>query len=124
VPQRGTNWTRRTKRPAKKKKFKEAVAIFQEKMARITARRERFLWNLHLARVLIAGGKLDLAWIQLEALDREVKEFSLEQWEPNLCEDVLGNLILCGRKLSRDVSSFSERLFRVNPGSVLSLDGT
>ncbi len=119
---------------ARTKQIKEAISLFQDKLARTPGRRERFLWNFHLAKVLMAGGKQNLALAQLESLDREIDFFSLEEWEPELCQEVLSQLVICQKKVAQEtrlntpelrekLNRLNARLLELNPVSALTIDG-
>jgi len=119
---------------ARTKQIKEAISLFQDKLARTPERRERFIWNFHLAKVLMVAGKQNLALAQLESLDREIEMFSLEEWEPELCQDVLSQLIICQKKVAQEtrqntpelkekLSRLNARLFGLSPISALAIDG-
>jgi len=119
---------------ARTKQIEEAISLFQDKLARTPERRERFIWNFHLAKVLMVGGKQNLALAQLESLDREIEMFSLEEWEPELCQDVLSQLIICQKKVAQEtrqntpelkekLSRLNARLFGLSPISALAIDG-
>jgi type VI secretion system protein VasJ len=82
--------------------FQDAVLLLKEKLATAPLRREQFLWKLNLAKICFEAGHERLALPQLESLDNEVRQFSLEQWEPNLSVEVLRTLLQCKRKVMLD----------------------
>jgi len=49
----------------------------------------------------------------LESLDEEVRQFSLEQWEPDLAVDVLRSLLQCRKKLMQDIKQPSPELMSI-----------
>ncbi|MFV1951810.1 MAG: type VI secretion system protein TssA [Nitrospinota bacterium] len=85
----------------RKKKIKEAIALFQEGLNKTSRRRERFMWRLNLARLCLRAGHPRLALPQLESLDEEINRFSLEEWEPDLCLDVITSLLKCQKTLTK-----------------------
>jgi type VI secretion system protein VasJ len=119
---------------ARQKKMKEAIALFQKKLATLPHRRDRFIWNLHLAKICMLGQHHELALAQLESLDREIDLFSLEEWEPQLCQDVITHLIRCYQQVIKStrqttpenaerISRLTARLCRLNPLSALAVNG-
>jgi type VI secretion system protein VasJ len=81
-------------------KLQEAIALFREGITKAPLRRLRFLWRLQLAKLCMEAGKLQLALPQLTSLDEDVRQFSLEEWEPGLSLEVIQNLYLCRQKLA------------------------
>ncbi|MDI6793441.1 MAG: type VI secretion system protein TssA [bacterium] len=84
-------------------KLREAVVLLQEGLEQRPVRRDRFLWRLSLARLCLEAGQPQLAAAQLESLDEESRRFSLEEWEPGLCLEVVRSLLQCQYKLIEDL---------------------
>jgi len=57
--------------------------------------RERFFWQLTLARLCFQAKKYDLAKTQLESLDQTLQATGLGDWEPDLALEVLRLLHSC-----------------------------
>jgi len=107
----------------RKKKFGEALDLFRQKLKTLTGRRERFLWNFRLAGLLMEAKQFEWAWIQFEMLEREIRDFSLEDWEPETCVEVIRRMLLCGRRMGRSVDDLHARLFRLDPAAAFRLEG-
>ncbi|WXL25690.1 type VI secretion system protein TssA [Ectopseudomonas mendocina] len=69
--------------------LKSAVQQIKTEMASARGERERFFWQLTLARLCYAAKKYDLARTQLEALDQLLHANGLSNWEPDLVLEVL-----------------------------------
>jgi len=112
---------------------KGAVALFQERIHGAASRRERFLLQLELTQLCFDAGHPKVALNQLDALQREVDRFSLEEWEPALSLEVLRASWRVLNRLSRDSdpgsSEWAERseaiygrICRLDPISALELE--
>lgn len=75
--------------------LKPAVQQLKQGMSRARGGRERFFWQLTLARLCFAAKKYDLAKTQLESLDQTLQASGLGEWEPDLALDVLRLLHNC-----------------------------
>jgi type VI secretion system protein VasJ len=115
-------------------KFKDALSLLLEGLASASMRREQFLWKLRLAKLCLEAGQPRLALPQLQSLDDEIRQFSLEQWEPSLSVEVVRTLLQCQRKLMQDAkrppaeilertSELYARLCRLDVLSAVALDG-
>jgi len=71
---------------------KEAIGLLQQEISAATSHRIRFLIQLELARLCIKAGHIKAAISHLEALDRQIRRYSLEEWEPELSIEVLQTL--------------------------------
>lgn len=80
-------------------KLRDAAALFQGRLDHLPVRRDQFLWRLSLAKLCLEAGQPQFAAAQLESLDEESKRFSLEEWEPALCLEVVRSLLQCQYKL-------------------------
>ena len=114
-------------------KLNDAISLLKEHLATSALRREQFLWKLNMAKLCLEAGNVKLALPQLESLDEEVSQFSLEQWEPELALEVIRTLYQCRRKLIQDIKQSSvevttivndlyARLCRLDALSALNLD--
>ncbi|MCP4646930.1 MAG: hypothetical protein GY852_04235, partial [bacterium] len=87
------------KKLTSEKKFKDAILVFQQELTGISNMRERFLYKLELARTCFNAGEPKAAIPVLEELDSEIRQFSLETWEPALAAGVLHLLWLSLKRL-------------------------
>lgn len=79
----------------RKEGLKPAVQRLKVGLAAAQGERERFHWQLALARLCISAKKFDLAKTQLESLDQTLAAAGLDDWEPALALDVLRLLHHC-----------------------------
>jgi len=111
------------KKLASRNRLQEAMQLMQKEMQAAPQGRERFLWRLALARVLVDGGKAQLAAPQLESLDKEIQRYSLEEWETSLSVEVVKLLWQCYSSLSSDKAAAAyERLCRLDLTAAMALD--
>jgi type VI secretion system protein VasJ len=114
-------------------KLNDAISLLKGHLATASLRREQFSWRLNMAKLCLEAGNLRLALPLLESLDEEVRQFSLEQWEPELAVEVIRILYQCRTKLIKDVKQPSAeitasindlyaRLCRLDTLSALTLD--
>ncbi|MBO3277366.1 type VI secretion system protein TssA [Pseudomonas schmalbachii] len=75
--------------------LKSAVQHLKQGLQYATGGRQRFFWQYGLARLCHHAKKYELAKTQLDALDRELQKSGLQQWEPDLCLEVLHLLYNC-----------------------------
>lgn len=75
--------------------LKAAVQQLKQGMSVAGGGRERFFWQLTLARLCVNAKKYELAKTQLDALDQQLQDSGLGEWEPSLVLDVLGLLLSC-----------------------------
>jgi type VI secretion system protein VasJ len=73
----------------KKKKLNDAVALLQKAMGGAPCQRDRFMLQFELAKLCGDSGHVKPALAHLESLDRQMSEFTLESWEPELSAEVL-----------------------------------
>ena len=78
-----------------RKKFPQATDLLQKELEAVSNRRDRFLWRLEMAKLCLQVRKPQLAQPLLESLDEEVRRFSIEEWEPGLCVEVVKSLWQC-----------------------------
>jgi type VI secretion system protein VasJ len=113
-------------------KIPEALKLAQREMTGASAR-DRFCCRLELAKLCQRGGKERLAVRLLEALDEDVRRYSLEEWDPALSAEVVKLLCLCrsteaaGKQPTLDTilatNALYARLCRLDLLSALALDG-
>jgi len=75
--------------------LKAAVQQLKKGLAKARGGRERFFWQLTLARLCYSAKKYELAKTQLESLDQTLQATGLGDWEPDLALDVLRMLHSC-----------------------------
>jgi type VI secretion system protein VasJ len=75
--------------------LKAAVQQLKQGLAKACGGRERFFWQLALARLCFAAKKYELAKTQLESLDHKLQASGLGEWEPDLALEVLRLLHNC-----------------------------
>jgi len=78
-----------------------AVQSIKKQMQASESGRERFQWQLCLARLSHMAGKYELAFIQLEILDEQSRRAGLHVWEPELSRSVLELLRDCAERLPK-----------------------
>ncbi len=66
----------------------DAIRLVQDAVKTASSERSKFLLQLELAVLCYEAGQLKPALACLEFLDEEIRKFSLEKWEPNLCVEV------------------------------------
>ncbi|WP_120997916.1 type VI secretion system protein TssA [Stutzerimonas urumqiensis] len=79
----------------RKEGLKAAVQQLKTGLAGAQGGRERFHWQLALARLCMQAKKYDLAKTQLESLDQTLTATGLGDWEPDLALEVLRLLHHC-----------------------------
>ncbi len=75
--------------------LKRAVQQLKQGLNHAKGGRERFRWQLTLARLCLHAKKYDLAKTQLESLDQTLTATGLGDWEPDLALEVLRLLHHC-----------------------------
>ena len=88
----------------------EAIRLLQDAVKSASTERARFLLQTELAMLCFEAGQLKPALACLEVLDEQIRKFSLEKWEPNLCVEVfrlyweaLNKLVQTSRQLLPEV---------------------
>ena len=79
----------------RKEGLKSAVQKLKLGLNQARGGRERFFWQLTLARLCFQAKKYDLAKTQLESLDQTLQATGLGDWEPDLALEVLRLLHSC-----------------------------
>ncbi len=83
--------------------FQKAISLLIEKTEDARSYREQFIWKINTAELCLESGHPRVALQLLEAMDADVKRFSLEQWEPDLSIRVIRALLQCKRRIIADV---------------------
>lgn len=91
-------------------KLKEAISIIQQGINSVSSSREEFLLRFDLSKLCMEGGHLKAAVSQLDLLDRQIIKYSLEEWEPALCMEVLQNYWFSLNKLMQDSKQQSQEI--------------
>lgn len=94
--------------------LKVAVQQLKQGLTKAVGGRERFQWQLTLARVCLAAKKYELAKTQLESLDHKLQASGLGDWEPDLALEVLRLLHSCCELLPQNhaVRESKEGIYR------------
>jgi type VI secretion system protein VasJ len=94
--------------------LKAAVQQLKLGLAKARGGRERFFWQLSLARLCFSAKKYELAKTQLESLDQTLQASGLGDWEPDLALDVLRMLHSCCELLPQNhaVRESKEEIYR------------
>src|SRR5690606_41098641 len=93
----------------RKDRLKPAVQQLKKGLATARGGRERFFWQLTLARLCYQAKKYELAKTQLETLDQTLKATGLADWEPDLALEILRLLHSCCELLPQKIGSASCR---------------
>lgn len=88
----------------RKEGLKSAVQLLKQGLHSAQGGRERFFWQLSMARLCLQAKKYELAKSQLESLDEQLQESALHQWEPDLALQVLHLLHTCCEMLPQNHS--------------------
>jgi type VI secretion system protein VasJ len=75
--------------------LKAAVQLLKQGLQTAHGGRQRFFWQLSMARLCYQAKKYELARTQLESLDQELRDNDLHDWEPELSLEVLHLLHSC-----------------------------
>jgi type VI secretion system protein VasJ len=94
--------------------LKHAVQTLKQGMTTAQGGRERFFWQLTMARLCFQAKKYDLAKTQLQTLDETLQRSGLAEWEPELALDVLQLLYQCCELLPQNpgVRDYKDELYR------------
>ncbi|UCO98887.1 type VI secretion system protein TssA [Metapseudomonas lalkuanensis] len=84
--------------------LKSAVQLLKRGLQAAHGGRQRFLWQLTMARLCFQAKKYELARTQLESLDQELQDSGLHAWEPDLALQVLHLLHSCCELLPQNHS--------------------
>jgi type VI secretion system protein VasJ len=115
-------------------KVKEAIALYHGRIAEAPVSRDRFILRLELARISLQSGFPRLAFSQLDALDREIDRFGLEEWDPPLVLNVLRVFWSVLKRLKEEVrdggaewdhraETVRARICRLDPIMALEMEG-
>jgi len=80
------------KKLAQEGKINEAITGFQQKMRQAPSAKEKFLWRMNFIKFLFSIKEFGFALPHLIELQKEINEFNLEVWEPELAIESLSLL--------------------------------
>ncbi len=107
------------------KKLDAAVLLLQNELQRSGSARERLLWRLGLAQVLLNARRLQLALPHLDEIVRDIDMFTLEQWDPDLAVQAL-KIAWLGYRADKETKTQADtvlsRVARLNPVAALQLE--
>ncbi|MBM3108103.1 type VI secretion system protein TssA [Pseudomonas sp. V1] len=94
--------------------LKAAVQMLKYGLQAAQGGRERFFWQLSMARLCFVAKKYELAKTQFESLDQELDRSGLNAWEPELALEVLHFLHSCCELLPQNhaVRDRREEIYR------------
>lgn len=98
----------------RKEGLKSAVQQLKSGLSSARSGRERFFWQLTMARLCYSAKKYELAKTQLESLDQLLQANGMGNWEPDLVLDVLRMLHSCCELLPQNhaVRECKEEIYR------------
>ncbi|WP_439860444.1 type VI secretion system protein TssA [Pseudomonas sp. MBLB4136] len=98
----------------RKQGLKASVQQLKQGLAKARGGRERFYWQLSLARLCFAAKKYELAKTQLDSLDQLLQTSGLGDWEPDLSLEVLRMLHSCCELLPQNhaVREHKDEIYR------------
>jgi len=100
----------------------KAVQLLQGRLVAGGSGKARLLWRIALAQLLIGAGRPELARPHLDDLLRQMEEFNLERWDPDLALQGL-KVVYQGLSLSADDQSRArpvlDRISRISPAEAL-----
>ncbi len=109
----------------KKKEKNEAVAFIQERMVSAGSCREEFLYRMAMARLFMFMGKNELAGPHLEEVLSDIKDYSLERWDPDLA--IQGLLLVhenaLAEKNKEKEGDILNRIVKINPAAAFRMAG-
>lgn len=113
---------------AKNKKIFDAVTVLQNSLKSTSSGRARFLLRLGMIRLLSDVDQGGLARAHVEEVLEHIKEFRLEQWEPDLA---LSGYTAAYESLSAEEDDDAQalakktlqRIGRINPAAALKING-
>jgi len=113
---------------AKDKKIYDAVSVLQNSLYNTPTGRERFMLRLGMVRLLTDVDQSALARAHVEEILENIKEYRLEQWEPELALDGLRTAYESLRTEGGDdaaalAGKTLQRIGRINPAAALKING-
>ncbi|MGL1862960.1 MAG: type VI secretion system protein TssA [Pseudodesulfovibrio sp.] len=113
---------------AKEKKVFDAVTVLQNSLINTSSGRERFTLRLGMIRLLTDVNQSSLARAHVEEILEHIKEFRLEQWEPDLALSGFNTAYEAltaegGEEASALAQKTLQRIGRINPALALKING-
>ncbi len=76
-------------------KLREGLEILQQGYSQASFLREKFFWTLIQVRLLYSKDKIELALFHLKILEKNIDQYKLEEWEPQISIDVAELFLKC-----------------------------
>lgn len=107
------------------KRLPEGIALLTKEIQGNSGGRDRLLWRIGLARLLMNNRQMKYALPHLEQILDEVKEYRLEEWDPALALQAL-RVVWSGFKNDRPVRERADgvlaRIARIDPVEAMNLE--
>ncbi|WP_163337189.1 type VI secretion system protein TssA [Desulfopila sp. IMCC35008] len=107
------------------KKLPEAIALLTKELQSNSGGRDRLLWRIGLARLLMNNRQMRYALPHLEQIMDEVREFRLEEWDPALAIQAL-RVVWAGFKNEKSARERADgvlaRIARIDPVEAMNLE--
>lgn len=89
--------------------FKEVSLELTKNTKKAISARDKFFWQLAMAKLCLAAKKYDLAKIQLENLDEYMHKLEIHKWEPNLELELVFLLYECCKTMPQSQVTREEK---------------
>lgn len=76
-------------------KLSEGLELLQQGFSQASFLREKFFWTLAQVRLLYSKEKIELALFHLKILEKNIDQYKLEEWEPQISIDVAELFLKC-----------------------------
>jgi type VI secretion system protein VasJ len=97
---------------AVEKRLGEAVTILERGAVHASSLADRAVWELELAQLCFDAGQLDTAMGRLEVFDEVLRRSTADDWEPDLCAQVIRLLLLCRQRAASVSRGHPEEMHR------------
>jgi type VI secretion system protein VasJ len=110
----------------KKKKWLEAVGLFQVELKNCFSQKEALTWRIALCRTLIHSKRADMTMPHLDLILNDIEAYGLESWDPSLALEGL-KLVWTGYTNQTDAASkqnansILSRIAKLDPAEALKL---
>ncbi len=94
------------------KRLGEAVTILESGAVHAPSLADRAVWELELAQLCFDAGQFDTAMGRLEAFDEVLRRTTADDWEPDLCTQVIRLLLLCRQRAASVSRGHPEEMHR------------
>ena len=114
---------------AKKKKWSEAVGLFQMELKSCSSQKEAMTWRIALCRMLFRSKQVDMTIPHLDLIIKDIDSHGLENWDPELALEGLKLAWTVFSKqtdpaLKADAKAIFSRIAILDPVEALKLGGT